>query len=82
MPRKRIEDQRYGGHYGTRKYNQWPGPSIWGRRKVTRDGIDPHPFQETAVDNWYSKRVCAPECQDCMNRRRVRRIRRMYRGGR
>ena len=78
MPRKTIEQQRYGGHYSSRRHNQWPGPSIWGRRRRTQDGLDPHPLLETAVDNWFAKRSCAPECPDCATRRRVRRIRAMY----
>lgn len=77
MPRKRLEQQRHAGHYGNRK-NQWPRPSIWGRQKRTRDGLDQHPFLEIAVENWYARRSCAPDCPDCVNRQRVSRLRRMY----
>lgn len=78
MPRKRIEDQRYGGRYASRRYSQWPGPSVWGRRKRARDGSDDHPFALTALDNWIGNRMCAPECSDCTTRRRISRIRAMY----
>lgn len=77
MPRKTKEYQTNAGQYGSRN-NQWPRPSIWGRRKRNRDGDGLHPFVETAVNNWFSKRMCAPECPDCANRRRVSRLRAMY----
>lgn len=76
MPRKRLEDQKYA-FFGSRRYNQWPGTSVWGRRKAS-NGVDEHPLTALTLDNWIGRRHCAPHCPDCVTRRRIARLRQAY----